>query len=506
MRFYTDATERMRIDSSGRVLIGTTSASPADSYSNNLVVSEASGDGGISIHGNNSNSNYASLYFGDAGSGQRGFIETTLGANGNFTIGSAGTGPIRFTNGGVERLRIDGSGNVGIGITSPAFKLESNGGADDSVCFAGRSDGGNGNNARFTLKGFAHGGGANYGGGLKIQTRDTTNNFHDRLTVDSSGKVGIGTTSPQQPLHIHTASSSAANMVFSNTTTGSGASDGFVVGLDGAERGQIFNQENTDLLFGTNNTERMRIDSSGNVGIGTTAMNYPSGGGLTIYNATAPRLRLCNSSTGTGSGDGAEISIDNTTKDLYIENREAEDIIFYSAAERLKVTPYDGATFTGTGVSKWVCQFKQQHHAGFGTQIIGNSTANSEAFVVYSTSNNTTRFRVLWDGNCANVNNSFGSLSDISIKENIVDAKSQWDDIKAIKVRNFNLKNDPDTKMLGVVAQEIETVSPKLVWEDREGLKGVSYSVLYMKAIKALQEAIAKIETLETKVAALEAA
>ena len=91
------------------------------------------------------------------------------------------------------------------------------------------------------------------------------------MRIDSSGKVGIGTTSPQQPLHLHTASSSAANMVFSNTTTGSGASDGFVVGLDGAERGQIFNQENTDLLFGTNNQERMRIDSSGNVGIGTTS-------------------------------------------------------------------------------------------------------------------------------------------------------------------------------------------------------------------------------------------
>ena len=111
----------------------------------------------------------------------------------------------------------------------------------------------------------------------------------------------------------------------------------------------------------------------------------------------------------------------------------------------------------------------------------------------------------MWNGNCANANNSFGSLSDISIKENIVDANSQWDDIKAIKVRNFNLKNDPDTKMLGVVAQEVETVSPKLVWEDREGLKNVSYSVLYMKAIKCLQEAQARIETLEQDNIALRA-
>ena len=68
---------------------------------------------------------------------------------------------------------------------------------------------------------------------------------------------------------------------------------------------------------------------------------------------------------------------------------------------------------------------------------------------------------------------------------------------------------------IGVVAQELETVSPKLVTEvatssddltSTETVKSVKYSVLYMKAIKALQEAQTRIETLETKVAALEAA
>ena len=58
--------------------------------------------------------------------------------------------------------------------------------------------------------------------------------------------------------------------------------------------------------------------------------------------------------------------------------------------------------------------------------------------------------------------------------------------------------------MLGVVAQELETVSSKLVFEDKDGIKGVHYSVLYLKGLKALQEAMTKIETLEAKVAALE--
>ena len=119
-------------------------------------------------------------------------------------------------------------------------------------------------------------------------------------------------------------------------------------------------------------------------------------------------------------------------------------------------------------------------------------------------------------GDIRNTNNSYGSISDISLKENIVDAGSQWNDIKNIKVRKFNFKSltDPDQKtMLGVVAQEAELVCPGLVTSEvslQEGeekeYKSFKYSVLYMKAIKCLQEAMVKIETLETEVAALKAA
>jgi len=129
------------------------------------------------------------------------------------------------------------------------------------------------------------------------------------------------------------------------------------------------------------------------------------------------------------------------------------------------------------------------------------------------------KFVIQGDGDAYNANNEWGSSSDVKLKENIVDANSQWNDIKAVKVRNFNFKASTGLstdKHIGVVAQEIETVSTGLVSEaiDRDPdtgedlgtkTKQVKYSILYMKAIKALQEAMAKIETLETKVAALEA-
>ena len=118
------------------------------------------------------------------------------------------------------------------------------------------------------------------------------------------------------------------------------------------------------------------------------------------------------------------------------------------------------------------------------------------------------------NGDVLNTNNSYGSISDVKLKENIVAANSQWNDLKALQVRNFNFKKNPTHTHIGLVAQEVELISPGLVSEspdrDEDGndlgttTKSVRYSVLYMKAIKALQEAMERIEQLETKVAALE--
>jgi hypothetical protein len=126
----------------------------------------------------------------------------------------------------------------------------------------------------------------------------------------------------------------------------------------------------------------------------------------------------------------------------------------------------------------------------------------------------TVSYTVWTNGNVVNTNNSYGSLSDAKLKENIVNANSQWDDLKAIQVRNYNFIEGQTHTQIGVVAQEVETVSPGLVTEspdrDEEGndlgtvTKSVNYSVLYMKAVKALQEAMERIESLETRIAALE--
>lgn len=127
----------------------------------------------------------------------------------------------------------------------------------------------------------------------------------------------------------------------------------------------------------------------------------------------------------------------------------------------------------------------------------------------------TESFRVRTNGDVGNTNNTYGSLSDVKLKRNIIDSGSQWEDIKALRVRKYNFIAGQTYQQIGVIAQEIESICPGLVESDidydEEGnelgtvTKSVKYSVLYMKAVKALQEAITRIETLETEVATLKA-
>ena len=139
----------------------------------------------------------------------------------------------------------------------------------------------------------------------------------------------------------------------------------------------------------------------------------------------------------------------------------------------------------------------------------------SDAFSFYCAGNQ--RVVIATDGDITNSTGSYGTISDENLKENISDASSQWDDVKALQVRKYSMKTDnlDSADKIGVIAQELEKsgmngLVTETKWSDpddvtkKETVKSVKYSILYMKAIKALQEAMARIETLEAKVAKLE--
>ena len=275
----------------------------------------------------------------------------------------------------------------------------------------------------------------------------------DRVTVDASGNVGIGVTSVEANLHVE----DTPNCNVQITSATSGRSRILLGDPGNTNVGRIqYDNSSNSLSFDTDDGTRLTILSDGKCGIGTTT--------------PAERLHVAGNIETTGNIFNASPAI---------------------------------------GTSGFNLRSGASHQ-------LGRDTADgNDVLEVFGGSGEA---RVKGDGDLQNTNNSYGAISDSKLKENIVDANSQWDDIKDVRVRNYNFKSSTGYgthTQIGVIAQEIETVSPGLVKEsndeDADGnslgttTKTVSYSVLYMKAIKALQEAMDRIETLEAKVAALEA-
>lgn len=106
---------------------------------------------------------------------------------------------------------------------------------------------------------------------------------------------------------IHEGDSTNAFLQFTNTTTGTTATDGFLIGIDSSEQPCIYNYEATDVLLYTSNTERVRFHASGNVSIGGDVDLNP----MLLHEASsaAVAMRFTNTTTGTTSGDGATIGL-----------------------------------------------------------------------------------------------------------------------------------------------------------------------------------------------------
>ena len=102
-------------------------------------------------------------------------------------------------------------------------------------------------------------------------TADGASTPTERLRIDNSGLVGIGTASTAQVLQVHKAASSPSYIHITNNVSGSASSDGMLVGMNTTATALVWNQENTDMRFAVNNTERMRLTSNGLTFNGDTA-------------------------------------------------------------------------------------------------------------------------------------------------------------------------------------------------------------------------------------------
>jgi hypothetical protein len=328
----TDSAQRLTVDTSGNVGIGT------DSPAQNLTIEKTvtSGDGATALLGvfakGGAAGEDAEIYIGQNQSRAAKIVAHKKGTGNDHDL-SFSTNASAATP--TEKMRILANGNVGIGTTSPAAKLEVSGGALKVT---------NAGNASIFINANAVGSDASIffeeddGVKAKIQ-HDASNDsmlftdgaFTDTMTLKGA-KVGIGTTSPEEKMQLL----SSGNTLI-RVTSGTSSIAGIDFGdTDDTDVGRIryLNSSNA-LQFSTQATERMRITSSGNVGIGTTAPSeklHVVGDASINTTGNSTGLRIITSATGEGYlifGDTADNSMggmaySNSTNALMFDSNNAE--------------------------------------------------------------------------------------------------------------------------------------------------------------------------------------
>ena len=552
----TGFTERVRVDTSGRLLVGTDDAITGVSTTAQF---QLVGNGQTSATGttmavmafNEANSDATRLLFAKSRSTTQG---GHVALNSKAAIGSirfAGSDGVQFRNSVIvavnaesafstgntpgylivsttpagssspsERVRITAEGLVGVGSSNPVAKLRvQNAPLTGTTVSAIRADGNAGANATTGLRNFES------VAGLKSEAFSTqyVANYYAR-----AGTYGTGSSADSHYGFI--ADSSIRNATnnygfYSNISSSAGRWNFYANGsADNYFNSRIFIGANSlPEVGGTTNTKLLVQDASGSRIV------------IRRYNSDAAGAQLYFAKSGnTSTPDNTLIAADSEIGKISYFGADGADL--NTEAVRI-IGAVDGTasennvpgrvqiyTKPDAGVIREGYRLTQEGDSRFGIGSAGNQPSSSNrgcwirydghilvsrgvdaTGVVLNAWGNAGEARIYGDGDLENTNNSYTGISDLKLKENITDASSQWDDIKALRLVNFNFKEE--TKMsthrqLGLVAQEVEKVSPGLV-KEREEHKSVSYSVVYLKAVKALQEAMARIEALESEVSAL---
>jgi hypothetical protein len=525
--FYTDNfSERFRCDSSGRLLVGTSTA-----Y-NEYNGSNSGWDGGAYF---SQLSGYGTAHFTDWESGVG---KDVYGGNTIY----------------ISRCK---SGSVG-SHTSGAL---SNGNPIGRIIF-NASDGSNFRSSAWieaAVDGVS--GTADVPGRLVFSTTsDGASSPTERLRITSAGNVGIGTTAPTEKLHIHSTGNNPAYLRSTNDGTGTGTTDGIIIGMGDATNAYLWNYENGGIVFATNATQRAAIDSSGRLLVGTSSAinsNYGGTGGLlqVAKNGYLPIgfYTFDNSPGETGycpyvelhraRGTQASPTIVSSDDDLGLVNFYGHDgstfirsalikavvdgtpgtndmpgrLVFSTTAdgassptERMRIsndgtvliscTSFPSATVKGVG---WANNSGVGYFYSSAVSITGSSThaqfINPNGIVGSITT----------DASATAYNTS----SDYRLKENVTPVSDGITRLQQLKPSRFNFIADPDSVVDGFLAHEVQTIVPEAIAGEKDAVdedgnpqyQGIDQSKLVPLLTAALQEAIGRIETLEAEVAALKA-
>ena len=316
----------------------------------------------------------------------------------------------------------------------------------------------------------------------RVVTGDGTNlNAESSLVFDGT-KLGVGTTSPQEILHVKAASETVSSRdgVILGTTDSLATDTGLPllwasnIGVDadypvasvcGRKENATSGEAGGYLQFATCNSpgamaERMRIESSGKVMMGSSTQSASGNAdNLVIYDGGAAGITIA---TGTTNQDCS----------IYFADSDDNDNgkLVYMTGNRQFRFYLDGS---GSPVMQW----------------------NPD-------------FSIYFNGNMYSGGGQYSTGSDLRMKSNLVRFTGTLDKLKQIVGYKFDI-TVPTTgatiPSAGVIAQDVEKVYPELV-EEVEGYKHLQYNALIGVLVEAVKELTTRVETLETKVATLEAA